>query len=76
VLLQNPPLTDFQQYYKQIVAEYNREKDRVAIEKAFEVLFALVLALGDEVYHHVFRINLAVPSQIMKQGEYKPQYFD
>ena len=28
--------TDFQRHYEDIVAEYNREKDRVIIEKSFD----------------------------------------
>ena len=32
LLARNPLRTDFQQHYEQIVAEYNREKDRVTIE--------------------------------------------
>jgi len=48
LLLQNPLRTDFQQHYEQIVSEYNREKDRVTIEKTFEALFTLVQELDDE----------------------------
>ena len=48
LLLQNPLRTDFQQHYEQIVAEYNREKDRVTIEKTFEALFKLVEELDTE----------------------------
>ncbi|MDZ7750410.1 MAG: type I restriction endonuclease subunit R [Gammaproteobacteria bacterium] len=48
LLLQNPLRTDFQQHYEQIVAEYNREKDRATIEKTFEALFTLVLGLDEE----------------------------
>ncbi|MDP2751311.1 MAG: DUF3387 domain-containing protein, partial [Rhodocyclaceae bacterium] len=48
LLLQNPLRTDFQQHYEQIVSEYNREKDRVTIEKTFEALFTLVEELDDE----------------------------
>ena len=48
LLLQNPLRTDFQQHYEQIVGEYNREKDRVTIEKTFEALFKLVQELDVE----------------------------
>jgi type I restriction enzyme, R subunit len=48
LLLQNPLRTDFQQHYEQIVAEYNREKDRATIEKTFEDLFNLVQDLDEE----------------------------
>ena len=40
LLERNPLRTDFQRHYEMIVAEYNREKDRVTIEKTFEALFA------------------------------------
>jgi type I restriction enzyme R subunit len=48
LLLQNPLRTDFQRHYEDIVAEYNREKDRVTIEKTFEALLKLAQALGQE----------------------------
>jgi len=48
LLQQNPLRTDFQQHYEAIVAEYNREKDRVTIERTFEDLFTLVQALDEE----------------------------
>jgi type I restriction enzyme R subunit len=48
LLLQNPLRTDFQQHYEQIVSEYNREKDRVTIEKTFEALFKLDQGLDEE----------------------------
>ena len=48
LLAQNPLRTDFQQHYEQIVAEYNREKDRAAIERTFEDLLRLVQALDQE----------------------------
>ena len=35
---QNPLRTDFQRHYEEIIAEYNREKDRATIEKTFEDL--------------------------------------
>lgn len=53
LLLQNPLRTDFQQHYEQIVSEYNREKDRVTIEKTFEALFKLVQELDDEAHRAV-----------------------
>ncbi len=53
LLQQNPLRTDFQQHYEQIVAEYNREKDRVTIEKTFEALFTLVQELDDEEHRAV-----------------------
>jgi len=48
LLEQNPLRTDFQQHYENIVSDYNREKDRVTIEKTFEELFKLVQALDEE----------------------------
>jgi len=48
LLEQNPLRTDFQRHYEEIVAEYNREKDRVTIEKTFENLFAFYNTLDEE----------------------------
>lgn len=48
LLLQNPLRTDFQRHYEDIVAEYNREKDRVTIEKTFEALLRLVEEMSEE----------------------------
>ena len=48
LLAENPLRTDFQRHYEEIVAEYNREKDRVTIERTFEALLKLVQELDDE----------------------------
>ncbi len=48
LLQQNPLRTDFQKHYEEIVAEYNREKDRVTIEKTFEALLLFVDAMDNE----------------------------
>ncbi|HID30398.1 MAG TPA: DUF3387 domain-containing protein, partial [Desulfobacterales bacterium] len=48
LLERNPLRTDFQRHYEEIVAEYNREKDRITIEKTFEALLKLVQALDEE----------------------------
>jgi type I restriction enzyme R subunit len=48
LLAQNPLRTDFLQHYEQIVAEYNREKDRVTIEQTFEELFQFEQSLDEE----------------------------
>ena len=48
LLAQNPLRTDFQQHYEEVVSRYNREKDRVTIEKTFEELFKFVQALDEE----------------------------
>ena len=45
---QNPLRTDFQRHYEAIVAEYNRDKDRVTIERTFEALLKLVQELDEE----------------------------
>jgi type I restriction enzyme R subunit len=75
LLLQNPLRTDFQQHYEQIVAEYNREKDRVTIEKTFEALFTLVQDL-DEEEHRAVREGLDEESlaifDLLKKPELKP----
>ena len=48
MLAQNPLRTDFEQHYESLVAEYNREKDRVTIEKTFEALLKFVADLDEE----------------------------
>jgi type I restriction enzyme R subunit len=48
LLAQNPTRTDYQKHYEEIVAEYNREKDRVTIEKTFEALFVFMRGLNEE----------------------------
>lgn len=48
LLQQNPLRNDFQRHYEQIVAEYNREKDRATIERTFEALLLFVQELGEE----------------------------
>ena len=45
---QNPLRTDFQRHYEKIVDEYNREKDRVTIEKTFEALLQYISSLDEE----------------------------
>ena len=44
----NPLRTDFQRRYEEIVAAYNREKDRPTIEQTFEELLDLVQELDQE----------------------------
>ena len=48
LLTQNPLRTDFQKHYEAVIAEYNREKDRVTIERTFEALLKLVQDLDEE----------------------------
>jgi type I restriction enzyme, R subunit len=45
---QNPLRADFQKRYEEIVAEYNREKDRVTIEKTFEELMRFYGDMDEE----------------------------
>ena len=45
---QNPLRADFQRHYEEIVDEYNRQKDRVAIEKTFETLIKIMGDMDDE----------------------------
>ena len=44
----NPSRMDYQQRYEEIVADYNREKDRVAIEETFRRLVDLAAGLDAE----------------------------
>ena len=48
LLAENPLRTDLQQRYEEIVDDYNREMDRVTIERTFERLFDFVKDLDDE----------------------------
>lgn len=48
MIAQNPLRTDFYKRYMAIIADYNRETDRVTIEKTFEELVKLVGELGEE----------------------------
>jgi type I restriction enzyme R subunit len=48
LMMQNPLGTNFQQHYENIVAEYNREKDRVTIEKSFEAFVKFAEELNEE----------------------------
>lgn len=48
LLSQNLDRTDFQRHYEKIVSDYNKEKDRITIEKTFEALLKLVEDLGTE----------------------------
>lgn len=48
LLRQNPLRTNFQRHYEEIVAEYNREKDRVTIERTFEALLKIINEMDDE----------------------------
>jgi type I restriction enzyme R subunit len=48
LLAQNPMRINFQHRYEEIVADYNKEKDRVTIETTFEALLKLVGELDEE----------------------------
>jgi type I restriction enzyme R subunit len=48
LLTQNPMRTDLQKHYEEIVAEYNSEKDRVAIEVTFAALLDFTQTLNAE----------------------------
>ena len=48
MLADNPSRMDYQQKYEEIVADYNREKDRVTIEETFRRLVELVDELDSE----------------------------
>ncbi len=48
MLARNPLRMDFNAKYQEIIAEYNREKDRVTIEQTFEQLTDLMAAMTEE----------------------------
>ena len=48
MIQQNPLRTDFYKRYMAIITQYNRETDRVTIEKTFEELVTLVGEIGEE----------------------------
>ena len=48
MLKHNPLRMDYQQKYEEIVADYNREKDRVSIEETFRRLTELMDELDEE----------------------------
>ncbi|HKL00048.1 MAG TPA: type I restriction endonuclease subunit R [Desulfotignum sp.] len=48
LLRQNPSRMDFQRRYEEMVAAYNREKDRVTIEQTFEDLMQFEKQMGEE----------------------------
>jgi type I restriction enzyme R subunit len=48
MLTQNPMRMDYQQKYEEIVADYNREKDRVTVEETFRRLMELMNELDAE----------------------------
>lgn len=48
LLAQNPLRAEYQQRYEEIIAAYNREKDRATIEATFEALLKFAQSLGEE----------------------------
>jgi hypothetical protein len=48
MLARNPMRLDYQRKYEDIVADYNREKDRATIEETFRQLVELVNSLDEE----------------------------
>ena len=75
MLAQNPLRTDFQQHYENLVAEYNREKDRLTIERTFEELLKFVAVL-DEEQERAVREGLDEPTlalfDLLKKTELTP----
>ncbi len=48
MLARNPTRMDYQRKYEEIVADYNREKDRVTVEETFKRLTELMAELDEE----------------------------
>ena len=75
MLAQNPLRTDFQLHYENLVAEYNREKDRPTIERTFEALLRFVADL-DEEQERALREGLDEPTlalfDLLKKDELTP----
>lgn len=53
MLAANPTLNDFQERFDEIIAEYNKEKDKNTIEATFEALMRLTAEMEDETQAHV-----------------------
>jgi type I restriction enzyme R subunit len=53
LMAQNPTRTDFQERYEEMIAAYNREKDRLTIEATFEALLEFYQAMDEEAARHV-----------------------
>ena len=75
MIAQNPLRTDFQQHYENLVAQYNREKDRPTIERTFEALLNFVAELDDE-QERAIREGLDEPTlalfDLLKKDELTP----
>jgi type I restriction enzyme R subunit len=48
MLARNPSRMDYQRKYEEIVADYNKEKDRTTVEETFRRLIELVNSLDEE----------------------------
>ena len=72
MLKRNPERMDYYKQYTMIVADYNREKDRVTIEETFARLFALVQAMEEEdkraVREGLSEPELAIFDKLLKDG--------
>jgi len=71
LLEQNPQRTNFQQYYEELIAEYNREKDRPTIEATFDALLEFVQEL-DEESRRALREGLDEETLVIYDLLYKP----
>ncbi len=47
MLARNPQRMDYYKRYQEIIADYNREKDRVTVEETFAKLTELAASLDD-----------------------------
>lgn len=77
MLAGNPERMDFYRKYSEIVADYNREKDRVTIEETFSRLVDLLAGLNDEerraVEEGLSQDELAIFDLLKKENLSKPQ---
>ena len=53
MMAQNPNRMDFYKQYQGIVADYNREKDRVTVEETFKRMMVFMSGLDDESKRHI-----------------------
>lgn len=53
MLAQNPARMDYNKKYQEIIADYNREKDRATVEETFSRLVSLIQGMDDEMQRHV-----------------------
>ena len=77
MLARNPMRMDYQLKYEEIVAAYNREKDRVTIEDTFKALIELIEALDVEqlraVEEGLDEDELAIFDLLKKDGLNRPE---